>query len=85
MPTRPNASPKNRLTRPRSGEVPSTEEIVAKATTISAKYSAGPKRRATSASAGAATVRPTTPSVPATNEPTAAVANAADARPAFAI
>ena len=71
--------------RPRSGEAPSTDETVANATTISAKYSAGPKRSAISASAGAATVRPTMPRVPATNEPIAAVASAADARPACAI
>ena len=50
-----------------------------------AKYSGGPKRSAWSASQEAATAMPTTPSEPATNEPTAATVRAAPARPFLVI
>ena len=52
---------------------------------VSAKYSAGPKRSATDASGGAKNVNATVASVPATNEPIAAVVSAAGARPCLAI
>ena len=49
--------------------------------TISEKYSAGPNLSATLASGGAASAITTVASVPATNEPTAAVVSATPARP----
>jgi hypothetical protein len=44
-------------------------------------YSGGPKRSAHAASVGASSISPTTPSVPATKEPIAAIASAGPARP----
>ena len=85
MPTSPSASPKNRLARPFSIESPSTAVTATKARTVSAKYSAGPKPSATSTISGAARVSAIVASVPATNEPIAAVASAAPARPSRAI
>ena len=49
--------------------------------TTSAKYSGGPNRRATRASGGVKKVRPTRPSVPATNDEMAEMPSAAPARP----
>ena len=82
MPTVPRASPiadharkrgsPSRRTGARAGGSP---------VTASAKYSGGPKRSAWSASQDAARAMPTTPTEPATNEPTAATARAAPARP----
>ena len=45
-PIRPIARPKKRLANPRAGEAPSTAETVVKASTMTAKYSAGPNLRA---------------------------------------
>jgi hypothetical protein len=56
-----------------------------KATTVNAKYSAGPKRRAALARGGAKKVSATVANVPATNEPIAAVVRAAAPRPCRAI
>ena len=47
----------------------------------SAVYSGGPKRSANAASVGASSMSPTTPNVPAQNDPIAAIASAAPARP----
>ncbi len=44
-------------------------------------YSGGPNRSANEASVGASNINATTDSVPATNEPMAAIANAGPARP----
>ena len=44
-------------------------------------YSGGPKRSAKVASVGASSISATTDSVPATNEPIAAIASAGPARP----
>ena len=85
MPMRPMARPMNRAVTPRSALAPRTEDTVMKASTISAKYSGGPKRSATSASQGANSVRRMVAMVPATKEPIAAVASAAPARPFLAI
>ena len=52
-----------------------------KPSSSSAVYSGGPKRSANAASVGASSMSPTTPSVPATNEPIAAMASAGPARP----
>ena len=70
---------------PRRREEPSRPETVVKATTISAKYSAGPNLSATLTTSGASTVSSTVPMVPATKEPMAAVASAAAPRPCRAI
>ena len=55
------------------------------ASIVSAKYSAGPKRSATDASGGAKNVSARVASVPATNDPIAAVVSAAAPRPCRAI
>ena len=55
------------------------------ASTVSAKYSAGPKRSASDASGGAKKVSASVASVPATNDPIAAVVSAAAPRPWRAI
>ena len=44
-------------------------------------YSGGPKRSANAASVGASSISPTTPTVPATKDPIAAMASAGPARP----
>ena len=85
MPTNPTNRPRNRLRRPRTTDDPSSAVTVVNATIVSAKYSAGPKRSAIDASAGAKKVNASVASVPATNDPIAAVANAAEARPCRAI
>ena len=53
--------------------------------TTSEKYSAGPNARAASASGGAKSASTTVATVPAKNEPSAAVAKASPARPWRAI
>ena len=65
--------------------LPVSAERVVKVKTISAKYSAGPKRMAHWASTGAKSIRPTTDSVPPTNEAIAAIASAGPPRPFLAI
>ena len=70
---------------PRTVLWPSTALTVQKASSISKKYSGGPSRMAYSATSGAYKVTSTVPIVPATNEPMAAVASAAPARPLLAI
>ena len=64
---------------------PSTDDTATKASRVSAKYSAGPKRSAALAMTGAEKVSAAVASVPATNDPIAAVASAAPPRPARAI
>ena len=85
MPTSPSARPRNRLNSPRATDAPSSTDTVVNATTVSAKYSAGPKRSANDASGGAKNVSASVASVPATNEPIAAVVSAAAPRPWRAI
>ena len=58
---------------------------VVKASTMSAKYSAGPKRMASFTKSGARKVSSSVPMVPATKDPIAAVASAAAPRPRRAI
>ena len=53
--------------------------------TINAKFSGGPKRMAIAAMAGAKNVIMTTPSVPAMNDPIAAIPSAGPALPCRAI
>ena len=74
-----------RLARPRASESPSTAVTVISASTISAKYSAGPKSSARRTMRGATNVRPSVAIVPATKEPMAAVASAWAPRPLRAI
>jgi hypothetical protein len=56
--------------------LPVSAESVVKVNTISAKYSAGPKRIAHCARTGAKSIRPTTDSVPPMNEAIAEIASA---------
>ena len=85
MPTRPSARPRNRLNSPRTTESPSSAATVVNARIVRPKYSAGPKRSATDASGGAKKVSAMVASVPATNDPIAAVVSAAAPRPWRAI
>ena len=75
----------NRLDRPRVRLSPSTAVTVVSASTISAKYSAGPNSSASLTMSGATKVSATVAIVPATNEPIAAVASACAPRPFLAI
>jgi hypothetical protein len=84
-PMSPIVRPRKRLARPRAGDAPSTADTVVNASTMTAKYSAGPNLSAKSTTIGAMTVRRIVAIVPATNEPIADVASAGPARPRFAI
>ena len=75
----------NSAVMPRTVLLPSTALTVVKASNISMKYSGGPNLTAKSATMGANSVTSTVAIVPATNEPMAAVASAAPARPFLAI
>src|SRR6218665_373406 len=81
MPISPRARPTSSATMPRSRLLPSTALTVVKASTISMKYSGGPRRTACRATSGAKNVTSTVAMLPATNEPMAAGAGAAPARP----
>ena len=81
MPTVPRARPIATSTKACSTEPPLRRESSRSPAKASAKYSGGPKRSAWSASHEDASTMPTTPSEPATNEPTPATARAAPARP----
>ena len=70
---------------PFTRDSPRKPEMVTKASMISEKYSAGPKRMASLTISGARKVRRIVPIVPATNEPIAAVARAAAPRPCRAM
>ena len=74
-----------RLASPRASESPSTAVTVVSASTISAKYSAGPNSSATRTISGATKVSASVAIVPATKEPMAAVASAWAPRPLRAI
>ena len=81
MPTRPMTMPRKRLVTPRTSDAPSSAEAAVKANTMSAKYSAGPKRSATRTKTARGRSAARVPMVPAMNEPIAAVASAAAPRP----
>ena len=85
IPTLPSASPSPTIRSDFTSDPPLSRERAARPKTVSAKYSGGPKRSATSAKSVAKRMSPSTPSVPATNEPTADTARAAPARPRRAI
>ena len=70
---------------PRTDDEPSTADTMTKDSTISEKYSAGPKASAKLTTTGARKATPSVPIVPATKEPIAAVASAAPPRPERAI
>src|SRR3972149_2473978 len=84
-PTVPSRSPRHIETSALTRDRPPSAETAVSPSSIRLKYSAGPNEIATHASGGASSIRPTVESVPATNEPMAAVASAAPARPCFAI
>ena len=81
MPIVPRARPISAAATPFAGDGPPRPASAASASTIRAAYSAGPKVSATSTSAGAAVISMAVAKVPATNDPMAAVASAAPARP----
>ena len=62
-------------------ERPASSTTIASPSAMSAKYSGELKASATLASGGATSMRPITPTVPATNEAIAAMPRAAPARP----
>ena len=84
-PTRAIASPMARAERPLTAESATTAAVATKATTASAKYSAGPNTVASSASTGAKNTTRMVASRPPVNAPIAAVARACGARPRLAI
>ncbi len=75
----------NKDVRPFSVESPKAADTVTKASTISAKYSRGPKTSAIFTMKGARNASAMVASSPATNDPMAAVASAGPPRPALAI
>ncbi len=85
MPTVPSMMPTRTIRAARRIDVPVTPVRISSPSTAIAKYSGGPNASAQSATVGANSVSPTRPSVPATNEPMAATASAAPARPFFAM
>jgi hypothetical protein len=85
MPIVPSISPTRAIARPFNIEPLVRLASVVSPSTISAKYSGGPKVTARSASGGAASISRTTLTVPAMNEPIAAIPRAAPARPFSAI
>ena len=66
---------------PRSRELPSTAVTAMKASNMTAKYSGAPREIANRVTIGAKKASSSVPIVPATHEPTAAVASAWAARP----
>ena len=71
--------------RPFAGDEPVSDDTAVIASSIRQKYSAGPNFSANSVSGSENSVMPTTPIVPAMNEPIAAIASAAPALPFLAI
>ena len=85
MPMIPSVRPMNSEVSPRRAESPNAAETVTKASTISAKYSRGPKASANFTTQGARKASAMVAMSPATNEPMAAVASAGPPLPALAI
>ena len=85
IPTVPRARPSATITKALRIEPPDRRERSRIPPRVIAKYSGGPNRMATSASQLAASMIPTTPTVPAKNDPTAAIVRAAPARPFLVI
>ncbi len=84
-PMRPSSTPTSAMHTPVTGGPPLSADASTSPNVASAKYSGGPKPSAHRANAGPTNVRPTTATVPAMNEPIAAIASAGPARPCFAI
>ena len=85
MPTSPSTSPTTTIATACSSEPLASTIEATSPSTISEKYSAGPKRNATSASGGANSATSTVAIEPAMNEPIAEVASASPALPCRAI
>ena len=81
IPTVPRARPRATITKALRIEPPDSRDRSRRPASVIAKYSGGPNWMATSASQLAASMMPITPTVPATNDPTAATVRAAPARP----
>ncbi len=60
---------------------PARKTTIASPNAIKAKYSGGAKRKAKRANGGAISIKPRTPTLPATNEAIAEIPNAAPALP----
>jgi hypothetical protein len=85
VPMRPSSSPNTTMAIALMSEPCASTVAATRPSTISEKYSDGPNFSATSASGGAATAMISVATVPAKNEPMAAVASAGPARPWRAI
>ena len=85
MPMVANISPKTVEIVPFNSESPARLLTVVRPKTIRAKLSAGPNCNAKRARGGPISIRKATESVPATNEPMAAIHSAGPARPCLAI
>ena len=85
VPTRPSSSPSTIIAIALISEPSASTTAAIRPSTISEKYSAGPNLNASSTSGPASAARISVPTVPAKNEPSAAIASAAPARPCRAI
>ena len=85
MPTRPSSSPSTIIAIALISDPDASTTAPISPSTISEKYSAGPNLNASSTIGPASAARINVPTVPAKNEPSAAVASAAPARPRRAI
>ena len=85
MPTWASSRPRIAAKSARTSERPARPVTSDNPTSIRAKNSGGPKRSAKRVSGSATRTRPNTATVPPTNEPMAAMASAAPARPCLAI
>jgi hypothetical protein len=84
-PTIESISPNSMLMYPLTAFSPVSPVTVVRPSSIRAKVSGGPKLSAHLASVGDISISITTPNVPATNEPIAAMPRAGPARPLSAI
>ena len=84
-PTEASRRPSAIITSPLTTEAPERVTAMSSPTTARENFSGGPKLRANPAIIGANRVIPRTPTVPATNEPMAAMPRAAPALPFRAI
>src|SRR5688572_24322138 len=80
-PTAAARKPSATMSTPFTADPVIMKSVHTRPSTISAKFSGGPKRIAAAAMSGAKNVITTTPTVPAMNEPIAAMPSAAPARP----
>ena len=85
MPTSANSRPRKIIAIALISEPYASTTAATRPSTISEKYSAGPNLNASSVSGGAKAAMMTVPTQPAKNEPIAATASAAPARPWRAI